>query len=40
VADELRIDLDPQPGVTFDDIRERRTRCTCLLDELGITARS
>ena len=30
-ADELRIDLDPQPGVTFDDVRDaaaRSTRCS------------
>jgi DNA ligase D len=35
-ADELRIDLDPQPGTGFDDAR-RAARLTCaLLDELGI----
>ena len=37
-ADELRIDLDPQPGTTFDDIREAGARTHALLDELGIAA--
>jgi DNA ligase D-like protein (predicted polymerase) len=37
-ADELRIDLDPQPGVTFDDIRAGAHEVKGLLDELGITA--
>jgi DNA ligase D len=37
-ADELRIDLDPQPGVDFDAVREA-ARCThSLLEELGIAA--
>jgi len=37
-ADELRIDLDPQPGTSFDDIREAAACTRALLDELGITA--
>jgi len=37
-ADELRIDLDPQPGTSFDDIREAAACTRSLLDELGITA--
>jgi DNA ligase D len=37
-ADELRIDLDPQPGMTFDDVREAAQRVRALLDELGIIA--
>ena len=36
-ADELRIDLDPQPGTSFDDDPgRRRPTCAALLDELGI----
>jgi DNA ligase D-like protein (predicted polymerase) len=35
-ADELRIDLDPQPGVTFDDVRAAAGALHTLLDELGI----
>jgi len=35
-ADELRIDLDPSPGVTFDDIRAAAVETRALLDELGI----
>jgi DNA ligase D len=35
-ADELRIDLDPQPGVTFDHIREAGHEVRALLDEIGI----
>jgi DNA ligase D len=35
-ADELRIDLDPQPGVSFDDIRVAARRVREFLDELGI----
>ncbi len=38
-ADELRIDLDPQPGVTFDDIREAGREVRALLDEVGIVGR-
>jgi len=37
-ADELRIDLDPQPGVEFDSVREAATHTRALLDELGIAA--
>jgi DNA ligase D len=36
VADELRLDLDPQPGVDFDDIRAAAAHLRRLLDELGI----
>ena len=35
-ADELRIDLDPQPGVDFADIREAAREVRALLDEVGI----
>lgn len=35
-ADELRIDLDPQPGVGFDDVRAAAFHCHDLLDELGV----
>ena len=35
-ADELRIDLDPQPGTTFGDIRAAARHVRVLLDELGI----
>ena len=34
-ADELRIDLDPQPGVDFDDVRVAAHEVQALLDELG-----
>jgi DNA ligase D len=37
-VDELRIDLDPSPGVTFDMVREGAFRTKALLDELGIRA--
>jgi DNA ligase D len=36
-ADELRIDLDPQPGTTFDDVRVAADHVRVLLGELGIT---
>jgi DNA ligase D len=36
VADELRLDLDPQPGVDFDDVRAAADELRRLLDELGI----
>jgi len=36
VTDELRIDLDPQPGVEFDDVRTAAGELRRLLDELGI----
>ena len=35
-ADELRIDLDPTPGVTFEQVREAALRTKDVLDELGI----
>jgi DNA ligase D len=35
-ADELRIDLDPQPGTSFDDIRVAAGHVRMLLDELDI----
>ncbi len=36
VADELRLDLDPQPGVDFEGIRAAAAELRALLDELGI----
>ena len=36
VTDELRLDLDPQPGVEFDDVRAAAAELRKLLDELGI----
>jgi len=38
VVDELRIDLDPQPGQDFGDIRDAAAAVKELLDELGIAA--
>ena len=35
-ADELRIDLDPTPGVTFPMLREAASEVKTLLDELGV----
>jgi DNA ligase D len=35
-ADELRIDLDPTPGVTFPMVREAALRVQALLEELGL----
>jgi DNA ligase D len=37
-ADDLRIDLDPQPGVKFEDIRVAAREVRALLDEVGIEA--
>jgi len=37
-ADELRIDLDPQPGVVFDQVREAASCVKELFDELGVVA--
>ena len=37
-ADELRIDLDPQPGVGFDEVRTAAFHCRELLTELGMVA--
>jgi DNA ligase D len=36
VTDELRIDLDPSPGIDFDDIRAAAFAVKEVLDELGI----
>jgi DNA ligase D len=36
VTDELRLDLDPQPGVHFDDVRAAAVELRGLLDELGV----
>jgi DNA ligase D-like protein (predicted polymerase) len=38
IADELRIDLDPSPGVDFEMLREGAHEVKALLDELGIAA--
>jgi DNA ligase D len=38
-ADQLRIDLDPQPGVGFDEARIAAHEVRSLLDELGIEGR-
>jgi DNA ligase D len=35
-TDELRIDLDPSPGVTFEMVREAAAEVKAFLDELGI----
>jgi DNA ligase D len=37
-TDELRIDLDPQPGITFDHLREAAGEVKALFDELGVEA--
>src|ERR671916_414221 len=37
-ADELRLDLDPQPGVGFEEARRAAVELRALLDELGLTA--
>jgi DNA ligase D len=36
VADELRLDLDPQPGTEFEHVRAAAVELKKLLDELGI----
>jgi DNA ligase D len=36
IADELRLDLDPQAGVGFDEVRTAATEVRRLLEELGI----
>jgi DNA ligase D len=36
VANELRLDLDPQPGVGFEEVRAATTEVRGLLGELGI----
>ncbi|HLF40145.1 MAG TPA: DNA primase small subunit domain-containing protein, partial [Acidimicrobiia bacterium] len=35
-ADELRIDLDPTPGITFAEVREAAGEVKALLDERGV----
>ncbi|MDQ3738438.1 MAG: non-homologous end-joining DNA ligase [Actinomycetota bacterium] len=37
-TDELRIDLDPSPGVTFEMVREAATEVRAFFDELDITS--
>ncbi len=37
ITDELRIDLDPTPGTTFDDVRWAAHAVRDLLGELGLT---
>ena len=37
-ADELRLDLDPQPGTGFAEAREAARELRALLDELGLAA--
>jgi DNA ligase D len=37
-ADELRIDLDPQPAVSYSKVREAAAEVRALLDEFGIIA--
>lgn len=37
IADELRLDLDPQPGVGFDEARQGALATRSLLEELGMT---
>ena len=37
-ADELRIDLDPTPGVTFPMVQEAAAEVRALLDEVGVMA--
>src|SRR5262249_42352831 len=34
--DELRVDLDPGPGVAWDDVRKVTLEVKALLDELGL----
>ena len=36
-VDELRIDLDPQPGVGFDQVREAAREVKAAFDELQMT---
>jgi DNA ligase D len=38
-ADELRIDLDPQPGTGFEEARAAAHEVKALLDELGVIGR-
>ncbi|MFI6044813.1 non-homologous end-joining DNA ligase [Nocardia sp. NPDC051321] len=39
IADELRIDLDPSPGITFDDLKHAAVLTRELFVELGIESR-
>ncbi|MBF6285749.1 non-homologous end-joining DNA ligase [Nocardia cyriacigeorgica] len=39
IADELRVDLDPSPGIGFDELRAAALRTRELCTELGIDAR-
>ncbi|MFI7664970.1 non-homologous end-joining DNA ligase [Nocardia sp. NPDC049526] len=39
IADELRIDLDPSPGITFDDLKHAAVLTRELCTELGIDSR-
>jgi len=36
ITDELRIDLDPSPGVAFDQVREAAVEARSLLEEVGL----
>jgi DNA primase len=36
--DELRVDLDPQPGVSFDDVRRVALEAQAVLEEHGCLA--
>jgi DNA ligase D len=36
-ADQLRVDLDPSPGTTFEMVREAASETRALLDELGMS---
>jgi len=38
LADEVRIDLDPTPGVTFEMVREAASEVERLFDDLGVRA--
>jgi DNA ligase D len=38
ISDELRIDLDPMPGVTYEQVREAAAEVHALCDEMGIAA--
>ncbi|MEU2256968.1 non-homologous end-joining DNA ligase [Nocardia xishanensis] len=39
IADELRIDLDPSPGITFEDLKHAAVLTRDLFAELGIESR-
>ncbi|MEV0030080.1 non-homologous end-joining DNA ligase [Nocardia sp. NPDC050793] len=39
IADELRIDLDPSPGITFDDLKQAAVLTRDLFAELGVESR-